>query len=379
MVRRGFGIHAGAMTSSADINTSAPRLERPRNGRMITGVAAGLARHLRVDPTLVRIAFVVATVIGGVGIAAYVAALLLVPEEGSDEPLLHAARGGRATVVLGVILLVLGAIAALHAVDLGVGGHLIGPLALAGAGAYLLMRATDGSGEQRPTPTVDAAGAMPEDAPTMTAASDTPSPASRPSRRATGIVAGLMLIGAGVLSAVVAAGVDLDWQSALAIVVLAAGGVLVAGAFYDASPWLALPPLALAAGVAVLGAADVQLRGPVGDRSFHPATPHELPGTYRMAMGNMDIDLRDVAFPTGSTRLKVVLGIGETRIRVPDGVALRVTGHAGAGTVRLPGSEGDGTDVDRSETLPAPGRPELVLDARVGLGDVNVVREESGR
>ncbi len=214
----------------------------------------------------------------------------------------------------------------------------------------------------------------------MTAATtETAAPASRPSRRATGIVAGLMLIGAGVLSAVVAAGVDLDWQSALAIIVLAAGGVLVAGAFYDASPWLALPPLALAAGVAALGAADVQLRGPVGDRAFHPATAHELPGTYRMAMGNMDIDLRDVAFPTGSTRLKVVLGIGETRIRVPDGVALRVTGHAGAGTVRLPGSEGDGTDVDRSETFPAPGRPELVLDARVGMGDLQIVREASGR
>ena len=67
------------MTSSADTHTAAPRLERPHEGRMVAGVAVGLARHLRVDPTLVRIAFVVATLLGGVGIAAYVAALLLVP------------------------------------------------------------------------------------------------------------------------------------------------------------------------------------------------------------------------------------------------------------------------------------------------------------
>ena len=51
---------------------------------MLAGVAAGLARYFGVDPTIVRIAFVVLTVVGGAGIPLYLAGLLLIPEEGSD-------------------------------------------------------------------------------------------------------------------------------------------------------------------------------------------------------------------------------------------------------------------------------------------------------
>jgi phage shock protein PspC (stress-responsive transcriptional regulator) len=60
-------------------------LRRPFSDRMAAGVAAGLARYFGVDVTLVRIAFVVLTLIGGAGIPLYLAGLLLIPEEGSDE------------------------------------------------------------------------------------------------------------------------------------------------------------------------------------------------------------------------------------------------------------------------------------------------------
>jgi phage shock protein PspC (stress-responsive transcriptional regulator) len=52
---------------------------------MLTGTAAGIARYLNVDPLVVRIGFAVSIVFGGLGIVAYLAAFLLVPEEGSDE------------------------------------------------------------------------------------------------------------------------------------------------------------------------------------------------------------------------------------------------------------------------------------------------------
>jgi phage shock protein PspC (stress-responsive transcriptional regulator) len=61
-----------------------PALRRPVEGRMLAGVAEGLARYLGVDATLVRIAFVVLTVAGGAGIPLYLAGLLLIPEQGSD-------------------------------------------------------------------------------------------------------------------------------------------------------------------------------------------------------------------------------------------------------------------------------------------------------
>ena len=60
-------------------------LRRPFQDRMLAGVAAGLARYFGVDPTIIRIAFVVLTIVGGAGIPLYLAGLLLIPEEGSDQ------------------------------------------------------------------------------------------------------------------------------------------------------------------------------------------------------------------------------------------------------------------------------------------------------
>jgi|SRR5450755_805736 len=60
-------------------------LRRPFQDRMLAGVAAGVALYFGVDVTIVRIAFVILTLIGGAGIPLYLAGLLLIPEEGSDQ------------------------------------------------------------------------------------------------------------------------------------------------------------------------------------------------------------------------------------------------------------------------------------------------------
>jgi phage shock protein PspC (stress-responsive transcriptional regulator) len=62
-------------------------LRRPVHDRMLAGVAVGIADYLDVDPTIVRIAMVVLTFIGGAGIPVYLAGWLLIPEEGSDQSL----------------------------------------------------------------------------------------------------------------------------------------------------------------------------------------------------------------------------------------------------------------------------------------------------
>jgi len=62
-----------------------PPLRRAVDGRMLAGVCAGLADYLAVDVTLVRVAFAVFTFLGAAGIPAYLACLLLIPEEGSDQ------------------------------------------------------------------------------------------------------------------------------------------------------------------------------------------------------------------------------------------------------------------------------------------------------
>ena len=57
------------------------RLRRSHDDKKIGGVAAGVARHLDVDPTIVRVLFVVAIFFGGAGLLVYAALWLVVPDD----------------------------------------------------------------------------------------------------------------------------------------------------------------------------------------------------------------------------------------------------------------------------------------------------------
>ena len=58
-------------------------LARCRKGRMLAGVCAGVADYFGVDATLVRvIVSVVSVITGGAGVLAYLAAWVIIPEEG---------------------------------------------------------------------------------------------------------------------------------------------------------------------------------------------------------------------------------------------------------------------------------------------------------
>jgi phage shock protein C len=52
---------------------------------MLAGVCAGIADYFAVDVTIVRVAFGIVTFLGGAGVPAYLACLLLIPEEGSSQ------------------------------------------------------------------------------------------------------------------------------------------------------------------------------------------------------------------------------------------------------------------------------------------------------
>jgi phage shock protein PspC (stress-responsive transcriptional regulator) len=60
------------------------RLHRAGRGRMLAGVAAGVADYFDVDPTIVRIGFVALAFLGGVAVPLYLAGWLLIPDEDSD-------------------------------------------------------------------------------------------------------------------------------------------------------------------------------------------------------------------------------------------------------------------------------------------------------
>ena len=85
------------------------RLVRPRDDRMVAGVASGIARHLGVDPALVRIAFVLLTLAGGSGVLAYLVAWLVLPEDASTAPApSRAPDASTLRLVAGAFLVVVG-------------------------------------------------------------------------------------------------------------------------------------------------------------------------------------------------------------------------------------------------------------------------------
>lgn len=56
------------------------RLYRSRESRMIAGVCGGLAEYFDMDPTIVRLIVVVAALVAGSGLLAYILAWIIIPE-----------------------------------------------------------------------------------------------------------------------------------------------------------------------------------------------------------------------------------------------------------------------------------------------------------
>jgi len=57
------------------------RLYRSRTDRMLAGVAGGIAKYFNVDPTLVRLLFVLFALAGGPGLLVYIILWIIMPVE----------------------------------------------------------------------------------------------------------------------------------------------------------------------------------------------------------------------------------------------------------------------------------------------------------
>ncbi|HMB70390.1 MAG TPA: PspC domain-containing protein [bacterium] len=137
------------------------RLERSRTERVLFGVCGGLARHLGLDPDLVRVAFLLAVALDGTGWVLYLAGYLLIPEEAGTDAESEPARdrsgrtGGLLLVALAVLAyLIRGGFDALFPWNWTRTWTLLIPILLLGSGALLIwprLRESAGlSPESRP-------------------------------------------------------------------------------------------------------------------------------------------------------------------------------------------------------------------------------------
>ena len=79
------------MSGQTVVQPAARRLERSRSDRMLAGVSGGLARYFGIHPAFYRVGFVVLALIGGAGILIYLAAALVIPDEGKEDSIASAA------------------------------------------------------------------------------------------------------------------------------------------------------------------------------------------------------------------------------------------------------------------------------------------------
>lgn len=60
------------------------RLYKSNKEKLVAGVCGGIAVYFNVDPTLVRLAWILFCALGGSGLLAYIVAAIVIPQEPSD-------------------------------------------------------------------------------------------------------------------------------------------------------------------------------------------------------------------------------------------------------------------------------------------------------
>jgi phage shock protein PspC (stress-responsive transcriptional regulator) len=277
--------------------TGAERLERSRSNRMVAGVAGGLGTYFELHPAVFRVSFVVLTLMGGAGILIYLAAALVMPDEGKEDSFATAAlrrRRHRPWLVIALGLLAVVVLAVLSEVPVWREGE---------ASLFLL-------------------------------------------------VAGAVVLW---LTWYAVAGARAGWLRAFGIAVVSLAVLLLAlvGVF--------------------LATFDVNLRAGVDERTLAPASADALHEQYQLGIGELVFDLRSVDFPLGETRLDVRVDAGRIHVLLPEDVALRATTDAKLGEIRLLGRHVEGWKVD--EEIDERGASVLVLEAEVGIGEIQIERD----
>jgi phage shock protein PspC (stress-responsive transcriptional regulator) len=278
---------------------------------MLAGVCGGLARYFDIHPAVYRVGFVVLTLLGGAGILIYLAAALVMPDEGQEDSIATAAlrsRRDRPWPLIGLALVGVAVASLLARATLWPHGDAWWLLLLAGGAILWITRHG----------TTGAATADPKEL----AADD-----SRRMRRlfkrlaiALGTIVALILVAAAVFAAIF----------------------------------------------------HVHLGRGIGDRNYVVTGTDELRRNYRLGIGDMTVDLSTVRFKVGETDVGTRVDVGDLLVVVPQNVALRVHGDAQLGQVEVLGDSADGRNVDRS--VDQAGKRVLVLDAHVGVGRVRVMR-----
>jgi phage shock protein PspC (stress-responsive transcriptional regulator) len=401
-------------------------LRRAHGDRLLLGVCAGVGRSLELSPLAVRLAAVaLAAVALPLVLAGYVIVAAIVPRD-DGRVLLGGVPSDRRETLLGWslvgVVLVWFAGAQFRLEDLVWPGlSSLGVFAAAVAALGLLAlnqrRVAPSSGAAASAPAAPttagaadrsaAASAAPDaeraagapgppagedadgdeaatiplaDAPTATQPLPPPPPPPRGLSLGT-VGAAVLLIGGAIAFLLDATGaIDPDATEVavgLAVTAALAGAGAIAGAALQRRGVLVLLALGtvLAAAAAGVGLASDELDDGIGFRTERPASAADIPDTYRLGVGQLDIDLRETSLPAGVTDVRASVRVGELTVIVPRGVRVQSIGPTFVGGVALVNSalpEPAGKR-KKARRRAAAAVPTIRIDADVREGEADVV------
>lgn len=360
------------------------RLRRSRTDRKVSGVAGGIARHLDVDPLLVRVAFVILTFFGGGGLILYGVAWVLVPEEETGDTVIRTDDGVRTAA-----LIIAGVLAVASVIGDSVGGMDF-PWPLMAVGLVLLVVFGGKQAKEK-----RAAGFSSGGADTLAPAPEAAGPTYetyrpwQPPRRPRPVdprrrgpvlfpfTLALTALALGVVGTVDLAGADVVPSAYPATVLGVVGLMLVVGAFFGRAGGLILIGLVAALATAVTSVVDDDHIGEVRET---PRSAEQLESSYDLGVGDMVIDLTDI--PSSElgdlpARLEVDNRVGHIRVIVPDkGLDVDVDAQIVAGEVVLFDTEKSDSSKKASHDGGDTNTPTLTIEADMFLGQIEVLTKE---
>ena len=369
--------------------TEERRWVRRTHHRLVAGVAGGLADNTGTRAIWWRLAFVVMTLAGGLGVLIYVLLWWLVPRD--DLPRSAGQRFAAyfpdAPAWFGIGLLMFGAV--LLAGQLGLWTPNVGwAFLLIGLGVVLYRREAERRGVEgeaaapmpaaatAPPPWIAEEGESPVPWEGFPAAPPPPAPRPpRPKRERSPLgwlAFGLALAATGVMWMLRDSGAvrpTLAQLLALPLVVLGAG--LLIGAFIGRARWTILPGMLLIPPVLLASIITVPLTGTWDDRYLTPHTAGGLRSTYEQSGGTLSFDLTHLREGEHPGPIHATLAVGEIRVLLPKGMPLIITTRVGLGS--LNGLGGSRSGLGLADRFSVAGPSPLVMDLEVGLGNVSVV------
>ncbi len=354
-------------------------LRRRAGHRLFAGVAGGLADYAGVRPMVFRLAFVLFTVAGGLGLLIYLLLWWVVPREdlpdSAGERLLR--RFPNAPSWAGIGLLMLGAV--LLAGQFGLWRpNVLWAFLLIGLGVVLFKRDAERQAPERPR------AALPVERPVTAGGLERPAmfeplPEPRPPRPRSSLgwlTFGGMLLALGMAAVLDNLGAIRPWVGqypSLALGILGAG--LVVGAWWGRARSLILLGLLLVPVVLAGSLVRVPLEGPIGDVYEQPQSLGQVRSQYRVLAGSLALDLTRLDLQHERLAVDATIGMGDITVIVPRDLRVEVVGNVGAGDASVGRHWQSGFDLTIDRALGSEdGDGLLLLDLDSGIGTVSVYR-----